>query len=307
MSSPQVTVCIPVYNRSQAFRPTLDSVFSQTMEDWELVIVDDGSSDDTAEVVGSYRDARIRYLRQANQGQAAARNHGLQEARGEFIAFLDHDDRWSPPKLERQTARLSSDPECGLVYAALRFVDEAGVERGRPKLPQPEGWVFERLLAEHNFIFTMSNPLMRTAAVRAVGGFDASTGLSDDWDLFLRLSRVVQFAAIPEELVDYNLGNDASQTRDVKRVFDSECRLLARYLKRSEGVGKTIRQQAMLSLKRRFAPGFRERAWFALRGGNRRKALESYLLAVRLQPTYLLDPVLVKDLTQLLRPGTSRV
>lgn len=296
---PTVTVCIPVYNRSQALRPTLDSVLAQTLTDWELLVIDDGSTDDTPEVVRSYTDPRVRYLRQENAGGAAARNRGLAEARAPYLAYLDHDDRWEPEKLARQVAYLDDRTEYGLVYSRLVFVNEEDQEIGAPDLPGPEGDVFQALLEQHNFVFTMSNPLMRTDLVRQVGGIDFTADMSDDWELFLRLARITRFGRIDGALVRYNLGNDLAQTRNVWRVYESEGKLVQRY-QTDRSIAPGVRRKLRSDFRRRFAPAFRTQGWKAMRESRHSAAWKCYLRALALRPAYLLEAGLVKDLASLI-------
>lgn len=297
---PRVSVVVPTFNRSHRLVPTLRSVLDQSFSDLELLVVDDGSTDDTPAVAEGISDPRLRLLRQSNAGGAAARRHGLEAARGELVAFLDHDDRWKPQKLERQLARLDeAGGEFGLVYGRLVYLDEDGSTGAEISLPQFEGQVFQQLLVHHNFLFSMSNPLMRTDLVREVGGPDPSALLSDDWDLFLKLARVTRFAFADEVLVEYNVGNPNAQTRHVFRVYESERNLLDRWLLPSREVDGQVRREAESAFRGRFAPAFRERAWHALRAGDRKLAWRCYRLAFRLHPGYLRDPGVMRDVASL--------
>lgn len=298
---PRVTAVIPTYNRSSALRPTLDSVVRQTWTDWELLVVDDGSKDDTTDVVLSYDDERIRLIRQKNQGQAVARNTGLAEAQGDLIAFLDHDDRWLPEKLATQVGYLDAHSEAGVVYGRIRHIDERGYDYGTVNGCTASGWVYRDLLCEHNFLYTMSLPLMRTDLVRQVGAFDASTDISDDLDLFLRLAQITEFGYVPELLLEYNVGNPQQQTRDVQRVFRSEWNCIQKYLRTGPRLSAADRRLVSRSWGTIFAPSFREHGWRALRAGDHRTAWRHYVQAISLTPGLLRDPQLVRDLCGLFR------
>jgi glycosyltransferase involved in cell wall biosynthesis len=276
-------------------------VIRQTWKDWELLVVDDGSKDDTTEVVESYADERIRLIRQWNQGQAVARNTGLAEAQGELIAFLDHDDRWLPTKLELQVRYLEMHPEAGVVYGRVRHIDERGHDYGIVNGCNAEGWVYRDLLCEHNFLYTMSLPLLRTAQVREVGGLDASTDISDDLDLFLRLAQITQFGYLPELLLEYNVGNPQQQTRDVQRVFRSEWNCIQRYVLSGPRLTSAEDRLIRKSWGTLFAPSFREQGWRALRAADYRTAGRHYAQAIRLSPKLLRDRQVVRDLCGLCR------
>lgn len=294
-----VSVVVPAYNRSQALRATLDSVRAQTYPDWELIVVDDGSVDDTGDVVRSYRDSRIRYEHQANQGQAAARNYGLSLATGEYVAFLDHDDRWLPEKLRLQVESLDSGPEYGLVYGRCRLIDEDGGDLGGRQMFEGSGWLYTHLLREHNFLLTMSQPMMRTGLVREVGGFDSDADLSDDLDLFLRLARITQFGFIPAELIEKNIGNRKQQTGDIVRVFLSERRLLAKHLRIPPRLTRTELAAVRQGWLNIYYPEFKLRALLAHREGKYELAWTYYQRMIELFPASLLEPVVLRDLASL--------
>ena len=297
----RVSVIIPIYNRGSLLRRTIDSVCEQSFPDWELLLVDDGSSDDTPQICRSYTDPRVRYLPQPNGGQAVARNHGLSLARGEYVAFLDHDDWWEPQKLRLQAEYLDAHPEAVLVYGRVRHVNEEGHDCGVVDGPKPSGSVYRELLIHHNFLYTMSLPMMRADAVREVGGFDPTTDISDDIDLFLKLALRAAFGFLPDVLLNYNIGNASQQTRNIFRVFRSERNCIQRHLRS----GPRLDQQELSQIRRSwgliFAPGFREQGWHALRRGDYRFAWRCYGQCLRLRPSLIGDGNLRKDVLQLLK------
>lgn len=300
MPSPLVTVVIPVYNRSRALRATVDSVLAQSFTAWELLIVDDGSTDDTPEVARGYADPRVRYLRQENQGHSGARNTGLAEARGEFLAYLDHDDRWLPDKLAQQARLLQNRPGVGLVYGWWRSIDDAGVPQGSDNCPGFRGKVGAELLLGGNFIQSMSLPMMRTDLVRQVGGFNREMDIVDDLDLFLRLAQLTEFDYVPEVVLHYNSGSPVRQSRQLERGFRCHWKCIRRYTRSSVSFG--VRPQEVLaSWSARYAGTFRECGWKSLREGETRSAWSFYAQAVRLQPSLLRDRQMVMDLLALLK------
>jgi glycosyltransferase involved in cell wall biosynthesis len=185
---PRVTIVIPLFNVERYVGEAIDSVLAQTLpaDQLEVVVVNDGSTDGSADIAERYVP-RVRHIRQENRGLAAARNVGLRVARGEFVGFLDADDRLLPEKLAAQLAVFDARPDVGVVYTGLRYIDEAG----RP-LPQA-GWA--RLPPHPVADFVLSNrvaphlPLVRRADVERVGAFDESMSPAADWDLWLRLAR----------------------------------------------------------------------------------------------------------------------
>jgi glycosyltransferase involved in cell wall biosynthesis len=200
-SQPLVSVVVPSYNYGHLVRETLDSIAAQTYAAWECVVVDDGSTDDTEAVVRAYAEAepRVRYVRQENARQAAARNNGIRHSSGDYFQFLDADDLLEPRKFERQVEYLEGHPEVDLVYSGVRyFSSEGGGELshsraysvwddGRPWMPEVSGRgrvLLERLL--RNNIMVVNSPLVRRRVVEAVGEFDAGLTPVEDWDYWTR-------------------------------------------------------------------------------------------------------------------------
>jgi glycosyltransferase involved in cell wall biosynthesis len=202
--SPTVTVVIPTYNRRDLIGETLDSVFAQTFRDFEVVVVDDGSTDGTPERLRPLAEqGRIRYIRQKNAEQAAARNRGLEEARGEFIAFLDDDDLWPPDKLQWQVEALRERPDAVLVYGEERQLHPDG-RHVRRSVAWPDGDVYAQFRLR-NWITTPGQTLIRADALREIGGFDAAIWRSEDWDLYIRLARRGPFIFRPVVALDYRV------------------------------------------------------------------------------------------------------
>lgn len=210
MQQPLVSVIIPAYNAARFILQAIDSALTQTLEDIEVLVVDDGSTDDTLALVEEVArlDGRIRIFSQANGGVGAARNRAIAEARGRYLAPLDADDFWYPEKLSRQVSLLEERGEdWGLAYCWSRSVDEEGhISYPLPHWPV-EGDILCALIYR-NIIGNASVPLMRTSAVRAVGGYltRADQGGAqgcEDWDLALKVTAKYSAAAIPEYLVAY--------------------------------------------------------------------------------------------------------
>lgn len=188
--SPKVSVIIPAYNCARYIAEAIDSVLAQTYQDFEIIVVDDESTDGTGEVVRRYAD-RVRYIRQDNRGPSGAKNTGIQAARGEYISTLDGDDLWLPQRLEKLVPLLDQQPELGFVYGDCYRIDETP-DRIQPRTAfeihggARRGWVLERLVMV-NFVPSQS-VLIRRRALDVVGLFDESYRIGEDWDLWLRLA-----------------------------------------------------------------------------------------------------------------------
>lgn len=201
---PLVSVVIPTYNRATILEYAIGSVLSQTLSDLECIVVDDGSTDQTTQVMARFQDPRLRFIRlPANKGVSHARNIGIQAARGELIAFLDSDDTWLPPKLERQIARMreTTDPDMTVVYC-LCCRHDGQTDRMTPhRTLICEGEVFEQLVTGGHPP-TPSVFLVKRASLWAIGGFDEYLNYAEDYDLWLRLAEAHNhFGAVNEMLV----------------------------------------------------------------------------------------------------------
>lgn len=194
---PLVSVIVPTYNYGRFIGQTLDSLRAQTCDGWECVVVDDGSTDDTEEVVArvSAVDARVRYVRQANQRQAVAKNTGLAESRGRYVQFLDADDLLEPSKLERQVEFLEANPQADIVYGVARyFHTERPDERLYGMFGEDAPWMPELSGAGKTIILPLiqmnimaiNSALVRREVFEDVGTFDPAMPPVEDWDFWLR-------------------------------------------------------------------------------------------------------------------------
>ncbi|MGE0815647.1 MAG: glycosyltransferase family 2 protein [Vicinamibacterales bacterium] len=216
MSVPRVSVVIAAYNADQFIEATCRSAMRQTFQAMEIVVVDDGSTDDTARIVQalSAEDPRIRLLRQPNQGVAAARNLAIAESSGEYVAPLDADDLWDPTKIERQVAALdAAAPDAAMAYCWWAWIDVAGRVLDRSPRWQVEGRVLDRLV-EVNFTGSASVPLFRRDALEAAGGYDPvlrDNGCQgcEDWDVALRVAAAHPVVVVPATLVAYRRRDDS--------------------------------------------------------------------------------------------------
>ncbi|MBI5075478.1 MAG: glycosyltransferase family 2 protein [Nitrospirae bacterium] len=225
---PRVSVIIPTYNRAPLLREAISSVLCQTYDDFELIIVDDGSTDNTHDVIDEFSSPKIRYFYHCNQGRSRARNWALGEARGEFIAFLDSDDMFMPNKLQKQVAFFDNNSEFGMLYSSARVIDDNGNEIFNPGdwngtkpyyLATDSGWLYP------NIAFCPRTVVLPTVMVRkevmvVVGGFDEKMHRFEDTDMWRRISKVFKICAISEPLciIRTHAGNKMEST---DRVYAS--------------------------------------------------------------------------------------
>jgi len=208
-----VTVIIPTFNRAAVVGRAIRSVLAQTWQDWELIIVDDCSTDGTGRAVRGFSDARIKYIRRdRRRGAGAARNTGICSAQGEYVAFLDDDDEWLPEKLQKELEVFrDSDAEVGFVYSGKILFDERGKVLDL-RVETKSGWVHEALLDRH-FIGTCSRVMVKKQVLDRVGGFDETLPSCQDLDLWLRLAKVCKVAPVPLCLLRRHMGPDQISAR----------------------------------------------------------------------------------------------
>lgn len=199
-----VSIIIPTYNRVGYLRDSVDSVLAQTFSRWELIVVDDGSTDGTASYLSSLTDERIKVVESAHCGMPSRlRNVGVARAKGRYIAFLDSDDMWAPTKLEAQVADLDRNPAARWSYTRVRWIDEKGEDRPLPdgsRWQRCEGWIFEQLVTRTAWVATPAVMVERSLFHEA-GGFDETLRFSEDYELWLRLARLSPTSVVATPLV----------------------------------------------------------------------------------------------------------
>lgn len=261
----KVSVVVPAFNQSGYLKEALVSALGQTHADLEVIVVDDGSTDDTRAVCESFADARLQYLYQPNDGTmgCGARNRGMLLARGEWIALLDQDDRWAPDKIEKQLRRAAAAPEAGAVFCRVRTIDAAGAPSGEQGGPLPEGEVFHALLGKNRFHAVTG--MFRRSLLPTIGLPHAQVGLADH-ALWLAVARRAPVVCVDEPLADYRVhaqGYQEAQRRNaMMRFADDGWQLNA------------------------FQAGLLHRGCAACRAGQRRARrgnAKSYLRALRMQ------------------------
>lgn len=249
----------------------MNSVLGQTFTDYDVWVVDDGSTDDTRSALASLIAPQLNYLHQPNRGVASARNTGIQHARGKYIAFLDSDDCWYPTKLAQVLVRARKRPEVGLFCSNMVIVNERGARLRVPRLRAvAEG--YPRLL-EGNFVFT-STVVVKRECLERVGAFDPALVPCEDWDLWIRIARKYPLMQIPEVLVTYE-----------RSAADSLSSRYERWAAAHDAVmGKSLAADPTLSrgwIKRIRAGVYHAKGSIYLGAGEERLALEQFKLAFR--------------------------
>ena len=209
---PTVSVVVPVYNAEATLERTLDTILAQTVDDIEVLVVDDGSTDGSERVVRTCPDPRVSWHAFPNGGPSACRNRGAALARAKLLAWCDADDLWHPEKLAAQLVALELAPEADVVYSGVQFIDMADRVMHGAALPAAEGDVRDAMLGGCLPICG-SNVLMRREAFMRAGGFDEGLRLAEDWDMWLRLSLTTRWARVPAHHVMYRQSPASASTR----------------------------------------------------------------------------------------------
>jgi glycosyltransferase involved in cell wall biosynthesis len=213
--SPLISVIIPVYNGEATICKTIQSVLNQTHSNFELLIINDGSTDNTLEVISSVQDSRIQVFSYKNAGQGTSRNRGLRQAKGEYVSFIDADDLWTVEKLEDQLTALQQYPEAAVAYSWTDYVNELGEFISHAPQRFYQGNVYTKLLLS-DFIGSGSNVLIRKSAILELNGFDQSLPPAEDWDMWLRLAAQYPFTVVPKPQILYRVSPHSSSFNVLK-------------------------------------------------------------------------------------------
>ena len=221
MNKPLISVILPVYNGERTIEETIRSVLNQTFSDFELIIINDGSQDNTLKAIEKIEDTRIQVFSYPNAGQAASRNRGISKAKGEYIAFIDADDLWTHDKLEAQLDALQEHPTAALAYSWTDYIDESGKLLHPGRHTTANGKVLEKLIV-NNFLENGSNPLIRKSVFEKVGVFEESLPPAEDWDLWLRTAEEYEFVCVPAAQILYRVTVNSSSSNIIKQEI--QCR-----------------------------------------------------------------------------------
>jgi len=233
-----VSVIIPTYNREKTIVRAIQSVLNQTYTNIEVIVVDDGSVDNTAEIVGNIKDKRVKYISlEQNSGPSNARNVGVQNAKGEWIAFQDSDDVWNENKLQKQITYANGNPQFSMVYCPYKLIlsnNESYVVPSKFYKGTQEGDMLDSLLIQN--IIGTPTILIRKDAFKEVGGFDVSYRALEDWELVLRIAQKYKIGFVSEVLVNAYLLNGGVSS-NTGAYYESRCRMVAEYRNEMERLG----------------------------------------------------------------------
>ncbi|MDJ0736162.1 MAG: glycosyltransferase [Nostocaceae cyanobacterium] len=208
---PKISVVIPVFNGESTIFKTINSVLEQTFKNLEIIVINDGSTDATLDIIQSINDVRLQVFSYANAGLATSRNRGIEKANGDFISFIDADDLWTVDKLEVQYQVLQNNQNASVAYSWTDYIDETGnfLKAGRRIIAN--GDVYSQLLLR-NFLENGSNPLISKEAINAVGGFDQTLAAAEDWDMWLRLAAKYEFVCVEKPQILYRISTNSMST-----------------------------------------------------------------------------------------------
>jgi glycosyltransferase involved in cell wall biosynthesis len=305
-SNPRVSVVIPAYNQAEYLGDAIQSVLSQTYQDFEIIVIDDGSTDKTPLVANEFSE-NVCYIRQENKGLAGARNTGIQNAKGTYIALIDSDDIWLPIFLQKMMALVADVPDAIVYYCSARYIDAKGNE-----LPQivaskfvPDETMYETLV-KANFIIP-STVVMLRSAVLAAGLFDDSFRACEDWDLWLRLAPTCHFTSIRDCLVNYRL-HGSSLSADPSKMQQAVKAVIEKHFgPDDEDMGKWPNMKRMA-----YGGVYRYHAWTSvLKQKNWDDCAQYTKKALRVDPTISKDLGFFFDLAMGAQPlghrGTSKL
>jgi glycosyltransferase involved in cell wall biosynthesis len=305
---PKVSVIVPAYNAAHFLPAALDSVLRQTWRDWEIVVADDGSTDDTRSVVEQRIPSfggRLRYLFQPNRGVSAARNAALHAATGQFIALLDADDVWLPTRLERGMDVFDRDRGTGLVHARVLRMDPNGTVLGTPPSPHPKflnGMIASHLYTRRAHVLCPT-VLLRRECLDSAGCFDEQLRSTEDRDLWFRITRLFSCSYIDEPLAYYRVGQN-SLSRDWQRSWDSQVQFLDKHRKTGAATLREYRQA--------LANMHRERGDLLFNRHELESSIRSYAAAVSHDPlnvpnAYMLVRALGEPFLSKLRSASNTI
>lgn len=290
-----VSVIVPAYNAEKTILETIQSIQAQTFSDFELIVINDGSSDRTVELLSTINDPRLKVFSYENGGLPVARNRGIQGATGEFITFIDADDLWKPQKLEAQLKALHEYPEAGVAYSWTAFIDENSNFLYAWEPLHWQGNVYPQLLIR-NFISSGSNILVRRQIIQAAGEFDPHLRSVEDWDYYLRLAALAPFAVVPEYHILYRRSTQ-SMTSKIDVMEQANLTVIERAFKAAPPKLQYLKNQSL-------ANAYRYLAKQCLFNGSDRQeiaqAQQKLFKAIQLSPQILLKRETLRLVVKLL-------
>jgi glycosyltransferase involved in cell wall biosynthesis len=284
-STPKVSVIVPAYNAMSFLPQALDSVLNQTFQDFEVLIVDDGSSDHITTWAAEITHSNVKLISQPNQGQSVARNTGIRLTRSEYIAFLDADDLWEPTKLEKQVSAFIDNPELGLVDTWVFLVDEQDKILSQTEVYYDEGNVWLQML-EVNLVMCGSSPMVRRQCFETVGYFEHTLKGPEDWHMWTRIAARYPFKIICEPLVHYRK-HPNSTSRNLELMISN-------IIKAIEDLFASVPVQLQWKKRRAYGRAYLYIASLAEKNNNYRQASYFFWRALLTYPQFCLSKDKVK-------------
>jgi glycosyltransferase involved in cell wall biosynthesis len=240
-----VSVIIPTYNRALIIKDAIQSVINQTYTDYEIIVVDDGSTDNTSNVINDIRNhsGKVRYIHQENKGRSAARNSGIRAARGNYVAFLDSDDIFLPEKLSVQVMTLENNLDFGMAYSPALIMDKYGnmsedINQRKEKLA---GWIYPELLFIKKNIITIPSVIVRKQILNEIGGFDETMHICEDLDLWRRIARYHQVFQMKEPVAI--IRHTINESLDLLGYLDARTSYYHKAFADDPGLKKTLQKR----------------------------------------------------------------
>ncbi|MGB7443734.1 MAG: glycosyltransferase [Coleofasciculaceae cyanobacterium] len=243
---PAISVVIPVYNGEKTIHETINSVLKQSFCDWELIVINDGSTDLTQSIVSSIKDSRVKLFNYPNAGLSATRNRGIELATGNYISFLDADDLWSSDKLKSQLEALQLNPQAAVAYSWTDCINELGEFLRRGSYLKANGDVYAQLLLI-DFIESGSNPLVSRDSLVKVGGFDESLSAGEDHDMWLRLAKHYHFVCVTEPQIFYRVSHK-SMSANIIRQAAGNLQVIEKAFRQSPQSLQRLKQPSLANL-----------------------------------------------------------
>ena len=250
-----ISVVIPTFNRAHLLERVIRSVWNQTFEAKEIIVVDDGSTDDTESLIRKLQNRRqgetLKYIQQINQGGNVARNRGIEEAKSELIAFLDSDDTWDKEKLEKQHNEFKRNTTLGAVYCGLRHVDLSnGKVLQEPKRSYPQGDLSRTLLIR-DVTAPTSCYMVKKSVFEDVGYFDVNLKARQDWEMWIRIAQKYPIGSVPEALVNFGEHQGPRTASNPQKEIDAYSYIRVKYKSELNRLPFVLRQKANSAFYRR--------------------------------------------------------
>ena len=279
-NSPLVSIILPTYNCAAFLSHSIGTILSQTYNSYEIIVIDDGSTDNTKEVLYPFMQ-RIKYIRsEQNKGLPTARNIGILPAQGKYIAFIDADDLWLPEKLQTDIEYFETHPEVSMVYSKHINIDEKGDDLGgNTKKQLPSGNIFTQLFSEQNFIIT-SSVVVRKEVFETTGLFDEQLFNCQDWDMWLRIAFHFKVAGINKPLVKYR-HNPHSLSKNRNNVLKYQKIIIDKIYNKFKDTENGIHEKLY---KKRLASHYAKIGRYYLRIGDKNRANENFGLSLKNAP-----------------------